>query len=121
MALCQFWKAKVVRHIAQKFVMKKCSENRFWMRRAPMVVSGMASSRNSCARSAAFRPSSVASMIRWSAPISRALALGGHFWLNCQISSFTDMAGSVNVGIVSSRFHRVTYASSSSIRPPRVT
>jgi hypothetical protein len=56
MALCQFWKAKVVRRIAQTLVSKKCGEKKSSIRRAPITASGSARSRASSSRSRASRP-----------------------------------------------------------------
>lgn len=108
MALCQFWKAKVVRHIAQKFVVKKCGEKKSSIRRAPMTDSGSASSRAISTRSAVVKPNWEASRMWPSASISRALAWVSRRALNSSVSCRTDTASSPSVGIVSSRFQRQT-------------
>jgi hypothetical protein len=55
-ALCQFLKAKVVRHICQKLVSKKCRENISSIRRAPSACSDSASSRISSIGSRLLNP-----------------------------------------------------------------
>jgi hypothetical protein len=50
-ALCQFWNANVVRHIAQKLLAKKCSGKNSSIRREPIACSGRASRWPSASRS----------------------------------------------------------------------
>ncbi|MNN84360.1 hypothetical protein D3C81_2015130 [compost metagenome] len=55
-ALCHGWKAKVVAHMYQKFVLKKCGPNQSLIRALPMASSGVMISLPIASRSAISKP-----------------------------------------------------------------